>query len=162
MSRRNHAANQRIARRASERARAARPVRPLLRAAASWAAPAAIVAGTVFAALPLRVQRPPHPQWPALFEYLDSNNIHDVWQGAASGPTGSRLYLERREWPLPTQDRAKNITAQPPLGAILLYHRRDGYAPGPTEQVLFHEGDLTLTRLDGPWRPVRSEDPGEE
>lgn len=143
--------------------RAARPLRPLVRAVAAWGVAIAAVGGAAFALAPVRVQRPPSAQWPALFEWMRSTHTTDLYQGSALGPTGARVYLETGRWPIPTQDRQKRITTPPPAGASILYHRRDGYAPGPHETVLFHEGDLTVTRLDeSPWSPVPTPDPGEE
>jgi 4-amino-4-deoxy-L-arabinose transferase-like glycosyltransferase len=142
---------------------AARALRPVVRALAAWGFPVAAVGGIAFALAPVRLQRPPAPQWPALFAWLHETGTADLYQGAAGGPTGARIYLQTGRWPIPTQDRQKHITSPPPAGAALLYHRRDGYAPGPGEAVIFHEGDLTVTRLErDTWTPVPTPDPGEE
>lgn len=142
--------------------RGARFTRPVVRAMAAWGMAAAVTGGAAFAFAPVKVQREPNPQWPALFEWMEKNDARTLWQGGFSGPSGSRLYLRFGEWPIQTQDRKKNIMTRPPRGALLVYHRRDGYAPGPAEEVVFAHGDLTVTRLLGEdWSPMRTPDPGE-
>lgn len=121
-----------------------------------------MIAGAfVFSFLPVRVQRPIEPQWPALLEFLDTLPNEAVWQGGFNPARGARLYLERGAWPVPTRDRWGNTVAEPPEGALLIYHRRDGLAPGTNERPVFKADDLTLTRLGpGGWRPIEVEDPG--
>ncbi|HRQ71955.1 MAG TPA: glycosyltransferase family 39 protein [Phycisphaerales bacterium] len=123
---------------------------------------ACVIAGAIlFSLLPVRVQRPIEPQWPALFAYLDTLPDEPVWQGAFNPARGARLYLELGAWPIPTRDRWGNTVADPPEDAILIYHRRDGLMPGPNERPIFALDDLTLTRLGpGGWQPVEVEDPG--
>lgn len=122
----------------------------------------AVIAGAIaFSLLPIRVQRPIEPQWPAVFAYLDSLANEPVWQGGFSPARGARLYLERGAWPVPTRDRWGNTIAEPTEGALVIYHRRDGLVPGTNEQPVFTFDDITLTRLGpGGWRPVEVDDPG--
>ncbi|MCW5776094.1 MAG: glycosyltransferase family 39 protein, partial [Phycisphaeraceae bacterium] len=117
---------------------------------------ACVIAGAIlFSLLPVRVQRPIEPQWPALFAFLDTLPGEPVWQGAFNPARGARLYLERGAWPTPTRDRWGNTVADPPEGALLIYHRRDGLAPGANERTVFTIDDLTLTRLGkNGWHPV--------
>ncbi len=121
-----------------------------------------VIAGAfVFSLLPIRVQRPVEPQWPALFAFLDSLPDEPVWQGGFNPARGARLYLERGAWPIPTRDRWGKTVTDPPEGALLIYHRRDGLVPGTNEHVVFTIDDLTLTRLGrGGWKPTEVEDPG--
>jgi hypothetical protein len=94
---------------------------------------------------------------------MAANDVDEFWQGAFDGPSGARLYLHNGRWPVQTQDRANNIVTQPPRHALLIYHRRDGHAPGRGETVLFTHSDLTVTRLDkAPWQPIPTPDPGEK
>jgi hypothetical protein len=142
--------------------KSARGLRPLVRGVAAWGAPAAVAAGVIFAALPVKLQAPPDRQWPALFEWMRANKVEELWQGSFSGPSGARVYLEFGWWPRQTQDRKLEIVERPAAGALIVYHRRDGYAPGPGEETVFHEGDLTVTRLGSAgWKPLRVADPGD-
>jgi len=139
--------------------------RPIRAAARHWprAAPGlAVLVGVVLALAPIRIHRPDEPQWPELFAHLRERGIGLVHDGGLAGARAARLYLELGSWPVPTRDRAGRVTAPPPPGAHLLYHRRDGWGPGPGEVVLWERGALTLTRLEAPpWRPVLRPDPGE-
>lgn len=140
--------------------------------AAIGVAGAAVAGGVALAALPLRLQRPVDPQWPALFEWLDARRaaaeLRDggLWQGAFALERSARLYLRYGVWPRPTRDGLGRFLVdrsfEPPPGALLLYHRRDGFAPGAGEAVVFKSGDLVVTRLEhGPWSPIEAPDPGE-
>lgn len=117
-----------------------------------WVVTAAAI---VFAALPVRVQRPVDPQWPALFEFLEAGGSPELWQGAMIGHRGSRIYNETGRWPITTRDRWGNFTASPPPGAWIVYHADDGLLPGPGEEVVFTNGKLAVTRLgpDATWSP---------
>lgn len=118
-----------------------------------WVMP---IAAGVFAALPVRVQEPGDPQWPALFAYLDSKGNPQIWQGAMIGHRGSRIYLATGKWPVTTQNRWGDFVATPPGGSLIVYHDADGLMPGAREHVEFHSGRLTLTRLEegAVWRPI--------
>ncbi|MFM9995021.1 MAG: ArnT family glycosyltransferase [Phycisphaerales bacterium] len=127
--------------------------------------------GVVVAVLPIRVQRPIDPQWTALYAWIDVRvearelRPDDFWQGAFAVERGARVYLRYGEWPRPTRDaRGRFVVdreSEPAAGAVLLYHRRDGLAPGPNESILFESGDLRVTRLQAtPWSPSDAPDPG--
>lgn len=113
------------------------------------------LAATVFALLPVRVQRRPDPQWPGLYEFLREQGDPEVWQGAIIGHRGSRLYLQTGRWPVGTRNMQGEIVARPPGGALILYHADDAGKPGPGERVVFTSGALTVTRLEGgaEWQP---------
>lgn len=143
-----------------------------LERAAIGAAGVAVVLGIGLAALPVRLQRSVDPQWPALFEWLDAQRAagelreDDLWQGAFALERSARLYLRSGVWPRPTRDGLGRFIVdrsfEPPAGAFLLYHRRDGLAPGAGETPGFTSGDLSVTRLEHPpWSPVHAPDPGE-
>ncbi len=119
-----------------------------------WAMP---VAAGVFAALPVRVQSPGDPQWPAMLAYLRSQGNPELWQGAMIGHRGSRIYLESGRWPITTRDRWGEFVATPPGGSLIVYHAHDGLRPGPRERIEFQDGLLTITRLDNgaTWSPVK-------
>ncbi|MCC6426312.1 MAG: glycosyltransferase family 39 protein [Phycisphaerales bacterium] len=127
-----------------------------------WIPVAAVGTGLALSLLPIRFQRPIHPQWPALTAWLGSNAPDGVWDGAFSGAPAARIYLETGAWPRTTRDRKGNMNASPPAGAILLYHRRGGWSPGEGEVIAWTEGDLIATRLEKPpWSPIPTPDPGE-
>jgi hypothetical protein len=125
-------------------------------------APIAAGAGIVLAVLPIRFQRAINPQWPTLTAWLKGHAPDGAWEGAFAGAPAARVYLGTGAWPRTTRDSAGRLINPPPRGAILLYHRRGGWAPGPGETIVWREGDLSATRLDGQtWSPVSSPDPGE-
>lgn len=129
-----------------------------------WGAVAAIPTAILLAILPVRVQRPPDSQWVEFLAWHDQSGSPVLYQGAFTGPKGARLYLHSGRWPVTTRDvRGHRLDGvEPPVGALLVYHRRDGLAPGPGEVVVASFGDITITRLDEePWRPVDFPDPGE-
>lgn len=129
-----------------------------------WTPAAAALIGLGLALAPLTVSRPIDPQWPALFAWLRSAGSAEVYRGGITGNASARLYLEFGRWPIPARpsDLSNENGAVPPKGSLLLYHRRGGRAPGPGEEVLFQQGDLTVTRLSGDgWHPAEVSDPGE-
>ncbi len=142
-----------------------------------WIGVVVVGCAVVVSVLPIRVHKAEPAQWVKLFEWVRGEGERKeterrregekgkgaglVWQGAFQPLRGARLYLEFGWWPRPTRDRWGAIVARPPVGALLIYHRRDGLAPGPGEVVVFEEGDIKVTRLDGEWSPVERADPGE-
>jgi 4-amino-4-deoxy-L-arabinose transferase-like glycosyltransferase len=110
----------------------------------------------IFAVLPVRLQRPPDPQWTELFAYLESQGNPGIWQGAMIGHRGSRIYLETGQWPVTTINHIGELIASPPGGSLIIYHDHDGQKPGPGEDIVFRAGMLTLTRLaEGSlWSPI--------
>ena len=129
--------------------------------------PVFVLLGLALALLPVRFHRDDPPQWAALDAELstlakDAASRLPLYAGALDGQRAGRLYLTRGQWPIAPFDLDGRLVHPPPAGAILLYHRRDGRAPGPTERVLWTRDDLTLTRLERePWQPVATPDPGE-
>jgi 4-amino-4-deoxy-L-arabinose transferase-like glycosyltransferase len=132
-----------------------------------WIAPIAAAVGVLLAILPLRLQTRPEQQWLDLFTWVRSQGLETrggekTWQGAFDGARGARLYLEFGWWPITTRDHWGNLLKTPPPGSLIVYHRRDGWTPGPNEERLFNARDLTVTRLgEGGWNPVVTPDPGE-
>ncbi len=111
-------------------------------------------------------------QWRALYEWIDAQRLSrdgrplELWQGGFSLDRGARVYLRYGFWARTTRDElARSVVdrdLEPPEGAFLLYHQRDGLAPGPNETETFRSGDLVVTRLGtGGWRPVTLRDGGE-
>jgi len=116
----------------------------------------AVVASGVVSALPVRVQRPPNPQWGELFDWMRSEGVGEgeLWQGGFGGLRGARVYVEFGWWPVTTRDRWGGAVQEPPAGALLVYHADDRLAPGANETVLFGSGKLVVTRLgEGGWSP---------
>jgi len=138
------------------------PLDQLHRSMIRVGAPIAVLAAVIFALLPIRVQGGPDPQWRALFQWLDEHDRPQLWQGGFGGSKGARLYLHGLSWPRTTRDRSGRIIDSPPPGSLLIYHRREGLAQGPTETEIARFGDIWITRLETePWRPVDAPDPGE-
>ncbi len=123
--------------------------------------PGVVAFGVIFAVLPVRVQRPPDPQWVQFQKWCQDVCCTPIFDGAFAGAPAARVYLLTGRWPIPTADRWGKSLAVPPSGAIIAYHRRGGRAPGPNETVRFQSGDLTITELKGAWSPVDAPDPGE-
>lgn len=137
-------------------------LRPLLRGWMKWTLLAAVVAGSVFAALPVKVQGGASKQWVEFFDWMRVNAPGGVHDGAFSGAPGARVYLVMGKWPAPTRDRRERVIAEPSEGDLLAYHRRGGRVPGANEVVVFESGDLKVTRLGpGGWKPELLADPGE-
>lgn len=139
------------------------------RAGLDIAAGVAVVAAIIVGLIPLRLQAPPDPQWEQLFKWIDSQaadgQAPEVWQGALSIERGARLYLRYGTWPRTTRNRMGEFlvdrVANPPEGALLIYHERDGLTPGDNEEPMFAAGDLVVTRLGpGGWRPGGLDTPG--
>lgn len=145
----------------------AEPLRPrtrrVLESLTNKAVPVAAGLAVFVALLPIQVQRPPEPQWEELFAWIDGyasehNGLPTFWQGAFGLERGARLYLRYGVWPRTTRDGMGNFIVdrhrQPPPGALVLYHARDGLSPGPNEAEVFRAGDVSVTRLDSPgWDP---------
>ena len=132
--------------------------------AVRWLGPAAVGIALVVAIAPVRVQGEENEQWPSLFAWMEDEAVSqdELWQGGFIGTRGARVYLETGWWPNTTHNRLGEIIVQPPEGALIIYHRRDGLAPGNTETVRFSAGDLTVSHLgQGGWRPIQIADPGE-
>lgn len=105
---------------------------------------------------------PPEPHWPALYRWMRGEGVPEIWEGAVARSAQARLYLEFGRWPRASWNRNGHEAGDPPEGALLLYHRRGGHAPGGNEEEVFSSGDVSVTRLgSGGWQPVESSDPGE-
>jgi 4-amino-4-deoxy-L-arabinose transferase-like glycosyltransferase len=139
---------------------------------------AAVVGATLLIAVAsgARLHRTVDPQWPALIERLrgvrggrepNSGDAPRVWAAGLSPERGARIYLALGWWPTPTHNRWNQLVIDPSRdlrsGDWLLYHRRDGWRPGPGEREIWRERDLTITSLEpgAAWTPVPSLDPGE-
>ena len=127
------------------------------------AAPASMVIAIVVAALPIRVQSKPDEQWTKLEAFINADTAHrTLYEGASDGAPAARVFLITGDWPIPTRDGVDKPLAIPPHGSLIFYHARGGRTPGPGESIVFHAGDLTITRLDGDaWNPATIADPGE-
>lgn len=126
--------------------------------------PAAVGIALIVAVAPIRVQGEENAQWPALFAWMEAQDVNrgDLWQGGFIGTRGARVYLETGWWPNTTRNRWGEVIVQPPHGAMMIYHRRDGLAPGQNEAILFSSGDLTVAQLgEGGWNPLEIADPGD-
>jgi 4-amino-4-deoxy-L-arabinose transferase-like glycosyltransferase len=141
---------------------APRTVRAAWRGIALWAAPVAAAACVGLVASGVRLHRPPHPQWAALAAWLAEDPSRELRVGALAPQRGAQVFLDTGRWPAPTRDAAGRVIAAPGAGALLIYHRRDGWAPGEHETVAFELDDLVVTRLERePWTPRAVADPGE-
>lgn len=141
-------------------------VRRIVRVTGHWTPIGAAAFGVTASLLPLRFHAPPDPQWAQLFDWLDDHGRPELWQGAFHGDRGARLYLEFERWPITTRNRWGEFiidrATEPPSDALIIYHRRDGLAPGHGEEVLWTVRELTVTRLtEPPWSPIETPDPGE-
>lgn len=147
---------------ALRRAVAPTVVRNLWATILTRAMPAMVVGALVFAVLPVRVQRPVDPQWPALFDWLANEGNPPLWDGGFAGAPSARVYLLTGRWATPARNSTGDIVSWPDAGDLIAYHRRGGFAPGPHETVVFSRGDITVTRLDAEaWQPREAPDPGE-
>lgn len=137
-------------------------VRELWRLAGRWAVPIAVTACIVLSLAPLRLHRPEHKQWGELFTWLRARGESEVYSGGFAPQRSAQVFLATGSWPRPLRSIGEVRFNDPAPGALILYHRRDGLAPGDTESTVFSSGDLFVTRLDRtPWNPVAVADPGE-
>lgn len=140
-------------------------LRTMRRGIAAWIGPVALVGAIVIAMAPLRAHRGEHKAWLELFEWLQAEGVEDLWQGGFDGARSARLYLESGQWPRATQDPTGRIVHQPPARARIIYHWRDGLAPGSDERIIFESeaAILRITELERtPWDPRDIDDPGED
>lgn len=121
-----------------------------------------LIVGVVLAVAPVRMHRAESRQWTELFRLLAADKIEHVYAGALDGQRAARLYLDWQRWPVMPFNARGELVNDPPAGSLILYHRRDGRAHGPREEIVWQLDDLTLTRLtQPPWSPVTIGDPGE-
>lgn len=127
-----------------------------------WALTFAAIASLAISVSPIRIHRPENPQWQALYAWLDEQGSSDIYAGAFAPQRGAQLFLNTGVWPIPTRTIAGEPLTAPVVGGFIVYHRRDGLAPGAGEALVFSDGDLLVSRLDvQPWSPVPTPDPGE-
>lgn len=141
----------------------------------AWCLPAAAVLGVVLAVAD--PGKPRDKQYDELLTWLETqpgapwwddrdglnSAMRNLYIGGFSGQRAAVLYLETGLWPVPTDPNNDGERLQPNPGALIVYHVRDGLAPGSNEEAVFRSGDLTVTRLrELPWEPQDITDPGEQ
>lgn len=137
-------------------------VRQFWHSAERLAAPVAATVCLVLIALAVRIHRPPHTQWALLAAWLAEDPSRQLHVGAFAPQRGAQVFLDSGHWPTPTRGPTGELIAPPPIGALIIYHRRDGLVRGENETVVFERDDLIVTRLDSePWSPSFIADPGE-
>lgn len=122
-----------------------------------WAAPIAIIAGIALSLAPITMHRAQSGSWNRFFAFLRDHPDTELWQGGFIGSRAARVYLLTGKWPTPTHDTAGRRVPDrsPPIGSFIAYHTRDGLSPGANETSVFHDGEITITRLDSnPWKPT--------
>jgi 4-amino-4-deoxy-L-arabinose transferase-like glycosyltransferase len=113
----------------------------------------AVIAGVTMAALPIQVHKPQDANWRQVMSWIDTHPGASIHAGGFVGQRMAKVYLQTARWPETTTPRA---------GSYVLYHTRDGLAPGPNEDVVLQADKLLITRLTTePWSPVPTPDPGE-
>lgn len=118
-----------------------------------------VAVALVVSLLPIRVQRPIEPHWPAVHAWVDQEGVDGLWQGGFGGAQAARFSLRDGWWPSATRDRFGALVAEPSAGALLIYHADSPWGPGPGEAVVFESGAIRVTRLDAAmWSPVRKQD----
>lgn len=132
---------------AQGRGRLARGVQLLL----AWLGPAALVTGVVLALLPIRVHRPPTEAQTAFESFLEENDGAPIYVHEGLLPGSALVYLETGEWPMLARLRAEGRGDDPPIGALMLYHRRGAIAPREVDVVEFDRGDFLVVRIAQPW-----------
>ncbi len=127
-----------------------------------WALPLTAVLALAIAIAPVRLHRPEPSQWPALYAWLLEQGSPPVFAGGFAPQRSAQVFLGTGAWPIPTRTVGGQSLAKPLAGSLIIYHRRDGLAPGPAESIVFSAGDLSVTRLDAEvWMPILSPDTGE-
>ncbi len=116
----------------------------------------------VLSVVPFRAHKPQDANWTSFLAWIDEHPDAAVWQGGFVGQRMAKVYLHTGRWPHATTDALPGTDRDPPAGSYLLYHTRDGLAPGPNEQVVLKADKLLITQLkSAPWTPVHTPDPGE-
>lgn len=119
-------------------------------------------AAIVIAVAPVQLHSRRDQSWNDLLAWVDAHPHTPLYRGGFVGQRAARIYLHSGRWPLEAGDPLDRSGAGVPAGANLLYHVRDGLAPGPGEVPVFRAGSLIVTRLEQPpWRPAAVRDPGE-
>ncbi|TVQ60160.1 MAG: hypothetical protein EA378_12220 [Phycisphaerales bacterium] len=144
-------------------------LRPVERAMVRKGPAVLVIGAIVFAALPVRVQRPIAPEWAALRAWLRNAPLVDPADPQAEGPVlfmggleagdAARIYVWENWWAAqpPGLEGAEpgGRVREPRIGDFVLYERNQGLAPGPGESVVLERDDVTVSRIDEfPWRPV--------
>ncbi len=143
-------------------------LKPLERRLVRRAPPVLVLVAIVFAALPVRVQRPIGQDWAALRAWLHHAPLVDPAGPAAEGPRlfvggleandTARIYIWQGWWPAQPLSRAGHEAAghvlEPRPGDYFVYEHSVGLAPGETETVILDRGNVIVARLDElPWEP---------
>lgn len=138
------------------------PIRAAWRRVARAMPAVACLLAAVLSIVPFRAHKPQDANWTGFLAWIDRHPEASLWQGGFVGQRMAKVYLHTGRWPHATADALPGSDRDPPAGAYLLYHTRDGLAPGPNEEVALAADKLLITRLkSGPWSPVRVPDPGE-
>lgn len=138
-----------------------------------------IIAGSVAVGMGLmiatlagaRIHRNVDRQWPELFAFLRAQGWPDdartpaLWAAGFAPHRSARIYLEFGQWATPTRNRWNDLVVDPARafkpGDLLIYHRRDGWTPGPDEPLLWQSQDLEVRQYHGTWAPTATHDPGD-
>ncbi len=126
------------------------------RAMERWAAPVLVAAAALITVLPVRLERVREEHYEALFAAMEGLGAERLWEGGRpDGARGARVYLRTGHWPRRARDQAGEVVAEPPAGALVMYHEMDGWGPGEGETVVMQRGPITLSRVgQAGWRPM--------
>lgn len=128
------------------------------REAIRWAVPAALIAALAVSLLPITVHAPPGAPWAGAMAHVreagDSVVVHAV---GLSKYDRCRFLMNQGRWPAPLST-SRHELMPPPSAGVMLYDTDARWAPGQGEQVMYAAGDYIITRLTGPWQPVRRPD----
>jgi 4-amino-4-deoxy-L-arabinose transferase-like glycosyltransferase len=123
---------------------------------------AACTIAVIVSVVPIRLHKPQDANWTKVLAWIDAHPRAPIYQGGFVGQRMAKIYLHTGKWPAPTDGTAGGERKEPPAGAYLLYHTRDGLAPGPNEEIVLAADKLVITRLgSGGWAPIVTPDPGE-
>jgi 4-amino-4-deoxy-L-arabinose transferase-like glycosyltransferase len=104
---------------------------------------AVCLGAAVFAALPVRVQRPPDPAWIGAFEVIAAQPGRPVASIDIDTNQGGRFRLRGLPWPTPIQD-----PSQAPPGALILRTPEPGAPTPPGEHLVYQQGRVMLTERE--------------
>jgi 4-amino-4-deoxy-L-arabinose transferase-like glycosyltransferase len=123
----------------------------------AWLGPAAFATGLVLALLQIRVHRPASEAQVAFESFLDANDDAPIYVHEELLPGSALVYLETGTWPGLARLRADGRGDDPPIGALMLYHRRGAIAPRDVDVVAFDRGDFLVVRIAQPWDVTAAE-----
>lgn len=126
------------------------------RAFTRWAAPVAAVIAVAVSLLPVTLFKPAGAPWVGAMEAICAQPAADTVHAVGlSKYDRCRFLMYQGRWPSPLATASRELGA-PPAAGLIFYNTNERWSPGPGEAAVYTGGDYLITRLSGPWQPVRA------